>query len=281
MQSTRLTPLVGLLVCLTWCELVSQTPGSPPPVQASVVLTVAESKRLIAKWVAQMPAVRAALTSGTVVIAAGTTNTYVAEEILRRPIERGALVTGRTMPAKGGTPLKLTRQLGAVILIDGKEAPNITLGDAAERLRPGDVVIKGGNALNYERRVAAVLTGSSDGGTSGLILPAIEHNNAHLVVPIGLEKQVADKVEDIVARSVESLEELNRVYRMRLLQGAEIVTEIEAIQGLTGTRAFPLAAGGIGGAEGSMRLLLRGSREQVSAALKLIDTIQGEPPFVE
>jgi hypothetical protein len=59
------------------------------------------------------------------------------------------------------------------------------------------------------------------------------------------------------------------------------VTEIEAIEGLTGARAFPIAAGGIGGAEGSMRLLLRGSREQVSNALKLIDAIQGEPPFVE
>ena len=52
----------------------------------TVTLTVAESKRLIAKGVAAHPAVRQALENGLVAIAKGTTNGYVAEEILGQQI---------------------------------------------------------------------------------------------------------------------------------------------------------------------------------------------------
>jgi hypothetical protein len=59
--------------------------GEEQLVQAEVVLTVAEGKRLIAKAVAQMPILRRAMEEGTVIIAKGTTNTYVAEEIQGEP----------------------------------------------------------------------------------------------------------------------------------------------------------------------------------------------------
>ena len=58
--------------------------GSAEPakiVQSGAILTVAESKRLIAKAVAQMPIVKNALANGMVIIIKGTTNAYVAEEI--------------------------------------------------------------------------------------------------------------------------------------------------------------------------------------------------------
>ena len=48
----------------------------------TVSLTVSESKRLIAKGIAQHPAVKAALENGIVAVAKGTTNAYVAEELL-------------------------------------------------------------------------------------------------------------------------------------------------------------------------------------------------------
>ena len=47
-----------------------------------VVLTVAESKRLIAKGVAGHPDVLTALSRGIVVVCKGTTNAYVVEELL-------------------------------------------------------------------------------------------------------------------------------------------------------------------------------------------------------
>ena len=64
-------------------------------VQAGAVLTVAESKRLIGKAVAQMPIVKNALANGMVIIIKGTTNRYVAEEITGQKIEPAEFVTGR------------------------------------------------------------------------------------------------------------------------------------------------------------------------------------------
>ena len=67
---------------------------------------------------------------------------------------------------------------------------------------------------------------------------------------------------------------------MFLLTG-HIVTELEALDILTGVTAFQAGAGGIGGAEGSVRLICRGTHQQVQKALDLVADIQGEPPFVE
>ncbi len=70
-------------------------------VQAQPILTVSESKRLIAQAVKEMPIVKNALANGMVIIGKGTTNAYVAEEITGRKIERAAFVRGRIQPAKG------------------------------------------------------------------------------------------------------------------------------------------------------------------------------------
>ncbi|MFQ6043227.1 MAG: hypothetical protein ACE5PV_20440, partial [Candidatus Poribacteria bacterium] len=60
-----------------------------------------------------------------------------------------------------------------------------------------------------------------------------------------------------------------------------IVTEIEALETLfPGLRVLHVASGGVLGAEAGVRLLLRGDGEVVSEALKLVESIQGEPPFL-
>ena len=70
-------------------------------VQAGAILTVAESKRLIGKAVAQMPIVKNALENGMVIIIKGTTNRYVAEEITGQKVDHAEFVTGRINPRKG------------------------------------------------------------------------------------------------------------------------------------------------------------------------------------
>jgi hypothetical protein len=77
----------------------------------------------------------------------------------------------------------------------------------------------------------------------------------------------------------EPLESLNNVPSMYLLTGT-IVTEIEALEMLTGVSVFQVGAGGIGGAEGAVHLLVRGSRKQVEEALRIADLVHGEPAFV-
>jgi hypothetical protein len=281
MKSTIRSVLMGMLVVLA----VYLAAPAPLPaagdgiVQGQAVLTVAESKRLIGKGVAQMPIVKNALANGLVIIVKGTTNLYVAEEITGRKIEHARFARGRVEPQKGGKHLPPVEALPDVVIEKGKEI-NILLTEAVKRLKPGDVVMKGANALDYNNKIAGVYIGDPTGGTTGITLPYVVARKAYFVIPIGLEKLVAGNVADISRKMREPIETLNGLQSMFLLTG-EIVTEIEALKILTGVTAFQAGGGGIGGAEGSVWLVLRGTRDQVQKTLDLIKSIQGEPPFVE
>ncbi len=248
-------------------------------VQAQAILTVSESKRLIAKAVKEMPIVKNALANGMVIIVKGTTNAYVAEEITGKEIEKAAFVRGRIQPAKGGKELPNVQAVPDVILEKGKVV-DLPLAEAVKKLKPGDVVIKGGNALDYKNRLVGVNIAAPDGGTTGTTLPYVVARKAYLVIPIGLEKLVAGDIVDLTLKMREPIQSLNGLQSMFLLTG-EIVTELEAVNVLTGATAFQCSAGGIGGTEGSVWLVFRGTREQVTKALKLVQSIQGEPPYVE
>jgi hypothetical protein len=248
-------------------------------VQAQAILTVSESKRLIAQGVKEMTIVKNALANGMVIIGKGTTNAYVAEEITGKKIERAAFVRGRIQPAKGGKKLPDVKAAPDVILEKGKVL-DLPLAEAVKKLKPGDVVIKGGNALDYKNKLVGVNIGAPDAGTTGATMPYVVARKAYLVIPIGLEKLVAGDLVDLSLKMREPIESLNGLQSMFLLTG-EIVTELEAIHVLTGATAFQCSAGGIGGAEGSVWLVFRGTKEQVTKALKLVESIQGEPPYVE
>jgi len=278
----RLTTLLAAALLCATNTLAEKAPeaGEEKIVQAQIVLTVSESKRLIAKSVTKMPIVRQALKSGMVIVAKGTTNTYVAEELVGKKIAHGAYVLGKTLPEKGGKRFKEVESIKEVILVKGKRRDDLSLGEAVRMLKPGDVVIKGANALDYENKTAGVIVGSSSAGTTGKILPYVGARKAHLVIPVGLEKQVAGRAIDIVKKMREPVESLNKIPTMFLLTG-HIVTELEAFELLADVSVFQAAAGGIGGAEGSVRLICRGPREKVEKALKLAEQIHGEPPFVE
>ena len=263
-------------------------------VQSGAILTVAESKRLIAKAVAQMPIVKNALANGMVIIIKGTTNAYVAEEITGKKAEHAAFVTGRIEPEKGAKNLPPAKPVNHVILEKGKIV-DIPLPEAVKKLKPGDVVMKGANALDYKNKIAAVNILDPLGGTTGITMPIIVARKAHLVIPVGLEKLVAGDIVDLTLKMREPVETLaapapsgrpatlfpgHNIPSMWILTG-EIVTELEAIKILTGATAFQSSAGGISGAEGAVWLVFRGTKEQVANALNLIQSIQGEPPYTE
>ncbi|HUW60238.1 MAG TPA: hypothetical protein VMZ06_04455 [Candidatus Bathyarchaeia archaeon] len=266
------------------CALAEESKATQGEVvQAQAILTVSEGKRLIAKAISQMPVVKKALQDGMIVIGKGTTNTYVAEELTGQKIAHGSYVIGWTGPAKGGKTFPSNKRAGDIILVKGTVQPDRSMDDALKDLKAGDVVIKGANALDVEHKLAGVLIGggpTSSAGTTGKIVPAIVARKAHLIIPVGLEKQVAGNIVDIANRMREPVESLNKIPSMFLVNG-QIITEIEALELLSGVQVFQAAAGGIGGAEGGSRLILRGAREQVQQALSLIESIQGEPPFLE
>jgi hypothetical protein len=248
------------------------------------VLTPAASKRLIGKALAVHPAVQSALRSATLVIVAGTTNGYAAEEILkgigqeegfsRKRFFRGiVLPPGRTteegrLPEESDFP-------GDVVIVNGVWQNGMTIFDVAEGLREGDVILKGANALDPVRHQAAVLVGHPRGGTVGAALQAAAGRRVRLILPVGLEKRIPGDLMELAAR-------LNAPGGSgpRLLPvPGEVFTEIEAIRLLSGAEAEMIAAGGVGGAEGAVRLALHGSEKQMEKAEELMRAVSVEADF--
>ncbi len=271
----------------------SGSAGPAKIVQSGAILTVAESKRLIAKAVVQMPIVKNALANGMVIIIKGTTNAYVAEEITGQKVSHAAFVTGRVEPEKAAKILPPTKPAPHLVLEKGKVV-DLSLNDAVKKLKPGDVVMKGANALDYKNKLAATNILDPAGGTTGITMPFIVARKVHLVIPVGLDKLVAGDIVDLTLKMREPVESLPvpsgvasktpfpgyNIPSMWLLTG-EIVTEIEAIKILSGATAFHSSSGGVSGAEGAVWLVFRGTEEQVKKAFELVKSIQGEPPYTE
>jgi len=243
------------------------------------VLTVAESKRLIAKGVAAHPLVRRALADGMVIIARGSTNGYVAEEILACAIEKPAFLTGRTLPRGYVAPRRKSETIGEIVLVRGQRQPGLALDEAIAQLQAGDVFVKGANALDYADRRVGILIGHPQGGTIGAALPTIIARKAHLLVPVGLEKLVASDLTEMSEMIRDHGADREPLPSLWVIEGATVVTEIEAVELLTGAECRHLASGGIGGAEGGVRLLLSGDAAALEQARALFDSVAQEEPY--
>jgi hypothetical protein len=245
---------------------------------AEVILTVAESKRLIAKAVARLPSVQRAMEEGLVFVGRGTTNAYVLEELLGHPIDKIQFTAGLTLPVKGDRPPALAAQrIPDQVFRRGKLLESASREQAWSEMGPGDVFIKGGNALDYKNRMVGILIGHPTGGTMGA-LGTIIARRIELVLPIGLEKLVYSDLNELSRLSRQR--ETGREMPTLMPVTGTIVTEIEALQTLCNIQAVLYSAGGIAGAEGSVRLLLEGDRENLEAALRLVDSVQGEGAFI-
>ena len=248
------------------------------------IITPSAGKRLIAKALAQNPTVLKVLKKGTLVIIAGTTNGYVAEEVLKQLGIKGFcklhFFRGITLPP-GGTVTEEGRLEdeskfpGDLVITNGVWQQGKTIGDVVDNLKEGDVILKGANALDMERKQAAVLIGHPKAGTIALAMQAVAGRRVKLIIPVGLEKRVNNDLYSLT-------EKLNSPdasgYRMFLIPG-KVFTEVEAIKQLTEATAELIAAGGVGGAEGSYLFVVTGTKEQENATEKLWKTVASEPPF--
>ena len=238
-------------------------------------LTVSESKRLIAKGIAQWDVVQNALENGIIAIGSGTTNGYIIEELTGEPFDKKTLVTGRTLPANYDGP-KISYDGGDLVLRKG-ERLDVSARDILDEMRAGDVYMKGANALNYERAQVGVLIGHPTGGNVGAFIGPCMARRIRFVHPVGLEKSVGVDLDEAAAMINEDAE--GKGPTLWVVPG-EIFTEIEALEVLSGVQAVPCGAGGVGGAEGAIWLSLFGTNAELAAAMDVIDGIRNEPPFV-
>ena len=97
-----------------------------------------------------------------------------------------------------------------------------------------------------------------------------------LVIPVGLEKLTHEDINELHLLASEEDYEGPRMWPII----GTIITEIEALAILAGVDAYLYSAGGVAGAEGSVRMLVEGSDEEVEAALELVQSIKGEPRYL-
>lgn len=249
------------------------------------LITPSMGKRLIAKTIANHPAIRKALKNGTLVIVAGTTNGYVAEEILKthkiaNDFSRKHFFRGITMPptktvTAEGRLADESKFPGDVVISKGVWQRGKTIADVIDDLKEEDVILKGANALDLERKQAAILIGHPKAGTIGLALPAIVGRRVKLIIPVGLEKRVNGDLNDLAAK-------LNVPgaggYRLLPVQG-EVFTELEALTALTAANVELIAAGGVCGAEGAVWIAVTGEPEQEAFAEQVLASVADEPAF--
>jgi len=250
------------------------------------LITSATRKRLIGKAIAAHPEIRKALDCGTVVIVAGTTNGYVAEEIFATiggiaGFKRNRFFRGITLPPAYPTTddWRLPDESkfpGDVVITNGVWQRGKTIFDVVDDLKEGDVILKGANALDLNRKRAAIYIGHPKGGTIAVALQAVIGRRVSLILPVGLEKRISGDLDDL-ARKLNAPGALGP--RLLPVPG-HVFTEIDALALLTGASAELVAGGGVCGAEGSVWLAVSGEPEQEAAAESLLSSIMHEPPFI-
>jgi len=243
--------------------------------QGIVVLNPSESKRLIAQAVAGLPEVKRAYADGKLAVTNGSTNSFVLEEITGEKVAPHAYSMG--MVADGLlTTSSAEDRVPSRFFVKG-EIVQMEARDFYKTLEKGDLVIKGANAVDDSGN-AGVLVGNETGGTIGALIGIACVRGIPLVIPVGLEKLVPS-----VAEAAAGWGQLTLDYAMGLpcwltpVTTGLVVTEIQALGLLAGVKARLVAAGGIGGSEGAVVLLLEGSEENLSAATEAVRRVKGEP----
>ncbi len=247
--------------------------------RALFVLTPTESKRLIAKAVAQMEEVRRAKQEDFIFLSTGSTTACVAEEILGKPINADAYLSG--LITRGVLCVSYDRERPPLLLLEkGKlKPPPPTMVELMKGFGPGSVFIKGANALDPEGNVGIFL-GGVEGGTIGYSMGILQARGVKLIVPVGLEKLVPSikRATSLCGQGTFYYCQGKRVGMMPLVS-ATVVTEVEALRILAGLEAEHVASGGVSGSEGAVVLVAEGSKENLDKAIEIVESLKSIPPL--
>jgi hypothetical protein len=143
-----------------------------------------------------------------------------------------------------------------------------------DELGPRDVYVKGVNAIDADGWVG-VLRASLAEGTIGLALKAAERRGFRLLFPAGYEKLVPGRLSEAVRIAAGRKEYAMGVpVNLFAFQG-ETITETDAFRLLAGVDATVISAGGLGGAEGAVTVVLSGESNEVAMAVQMAEEVKG------
>lgn len=253
------------------------------------VLNPSQSRRLIAKGIVALPQIQNALASGHIYISRGSTNAYVLEELYRilkieKPFNKGDLMAGQIIPGNKFMKWWINKgnKIDEVLFKEGKPVEFEDRVKEIRKFRQGDIFIKGANAIDTEG-IPAVLVGGKDGGTIGTLQGILQAKGIELICPVGLEKLVFHNVQE--AQLVMGTENMDMPAEgipcgLIPMPFATTITEMEALEVLFECEVFHVASGGLGGAEGSISLLVEAyDDEEMKQIVQFMDKISSEAPF--
>ena len=258
-------------------------------IRAQIALMPAESKKLIAKAVVEMDSVRKALDRGIVVIHPSSSTYFLVEYITGKKPE-GVWIVGMICPR--GTCLEGLAQRAfeddnyqeltnpanfpfSWVFRRGKFERGLKLVDVLNEMGEDDVYIKGVNAFDLHGYVGSLI-GSLAGGTIGKALAFQKKKRFQIIYLAGLEKLIPGSIKDVAKETgrPKTADALGSPCGLLPIK-ADPVTEVQALKILAGVDAIPIAAGGVGGAEGSCMLVLKGDERLVKNAMQLVKKLKG------
>jgi hypothetical protein len=256
---------------------------------AQIVLTPAESKKLIAKAIARLDAVQQAAKKGIVALHPSSSTYFIIEEITGSKPKTNYWVCGVVTPrgmcvemamvlGAGLTPDEESADPGALqgtwVIEKGQLGGEEKLSSLLYRMTPSDVYVKGVNALDREGNVG-ILFGLA--GSMGYIQAARKKRKFTIVYPAGLEKLIPIPVKEAAKEAKLNRYESGMGMPVGLFPCPTGVTvnEVRAIEILSRASAIPIASGGLGGAEGAITLVLKGKTDEVKTALDFVEQSKG------
>lgn len=260
--------------------------------RVQIVLSPPESKRLLCQALLEYGPVKNALSNGIVAVHPSS-STYHLYSILvgRRPegvwmagmiIPRGTCIEGRChaeFEADGYDDLSNPANFPYTwVFRAGQLDPEpIKLSDILAQIGKGDIYVKGVNAADAYG-YTGVLMASLAGGTIGLTIKAAKKQKFDLICMAGLEKFIPGSIKEVAPETGRPITKDALGIPCGLLPiKRPAFSEITAFQELYGVKAIPVASGGVGGAEGSIMLVLKGEEDNLIRAMEGIKNIKGTP----
>ncbi len=261
--------------------------------RAQVSLTPTESKKLVAKAIARMEIVQNAFREGIIAIHPSSSTIFIVEELTGRfpdtevwvcgiIVPKGACLSAETMGSHrfDKTPNVLRSPVNfphTWIIEKGKFRSGMPLGEILDRMGQNDVYIKGVNAIDSNNTVGVLIGNRVEGGTFGLVMSAAKKKGFKFVFPAGLEKLLPIPIEKAAEEAAQrNLLDYSMGLPCALLAcNGIVVTELTALEMLAGTTVIPIGAGGLGGAEGGVTMVIKGNDDQGMKAIEYIESVKG------
>lgn len=254
-----------------------------------VLLTPSESKKLLAKAVLNKAEVRKALEEGIVVLHPSSTTVFIMDELGYGLPSTEMWICGLSAP-RG---LCASRQIleesqkkikkfnpheykHSWVLRQGKLKLEVPLAAILEEMGSDDIYVKGVNAIDAQRNVG-VLFAAQAAGTIGVVRKAFIKKKFKIIIPVGLEKMIPGSIPEAAKKAAnhKSFDYTTGTPCGLLPLSGDVITELEAIEILTGATAIVVAAGGVAGAEGATVMVIKGNEDQINKALDITKEIKG------